>query len=413
MTKDRLKVAFVGHVDHGKSTLIGRLLYDTDSVPPDKMEQIQRASEEQGLDTELAFLMDHLKEERDEKKTIDTAQIFFETDGREYVIIDAPGHREFLKNMLTGASQAQAAVLIVDTQLGMEEQTRRHAFLLELLGVRYCVAALNKMDQVDFSQARFEGLQAVLEEHLTKVGLPWVACVPVSARHGDNVVARSDRMPWYDGPTLMETLAGIQAIEETDLPMRLCVQDVYRFDGERIVAGRVETGTIDEGDRVLVLPDGVESEVYTIERFLSPRTSAEPGECIGLTVPDELEVRRGQVFCAPDAAPRLSAHLTARVFWMSPEPVQRGQSLDLKIVTQESACSIGAIRNRVDSSSLELLEADAGQLHEADVAEVELASARPMVVEVVKRNPSLGRVVLERDGDVVGAGILVDLHLDH
>jgi len=409
MMQDRLNVTFVGHVDHGKSTLIGRLLYDTGSLPPDRMEQVRLASQEQGKDIELAFLIDQLKEERDEAKTIDTAQVFFEAQGRRYVIIDAPGHREFLKNMLTGASQAQAAVLIVDTELGMGEQTRRHAFLLDMLGIHTCVCALNKMDRVEFAQERFAEVEAQVRAHLDRVGLAVLACVPISARHGDNVVNRSERMAWYPGPTLMEALAGIRAVEQAELPMRLCVQDVYTFEGERIVAGRVEIGTLDDGDPVLVLPDGVPSEVYAIERFLSTRTTAEPGECIGLTMPEQLPVRRGQVFCAPDDPPAMRSRLTARLFWMSAEPLRPGETLDLKVVTQCSEATVRAIRRRTDSSSLDLIAEDADVLEEHDVAEVDLDCAQAMVVERAARSPSLGRVVMERGGEVVAAGIVIDL----
>lgn len=410
MADENLKITFVGHVDHGKSTLIGRLLYDTGSVPPDRMEQIRKASAEQGRDIEFAYLMDHLKEERDEGITIDTAQTFFSTPQRDYVVIDAPGHREFLKNMLTGASQAEAAILLLDAAEGLGEQTRRHAVLLDLLGVGRCLVAINKMDLVGFSAERYEELRAELDDFLVgRLGLEVTAYVPVSAKLGENVVMPSDQMPWYDGPTLLERLEEIEAMPDEDRPTRFAVQDVYEFDGRRIAAGRVESGTLDAGDELLALPDGERVEVLSIERFESDRTVAEAGECIGITVPEAFTPRRGQVLCDPDEPSSVASTLRARLFWMAAEPLKQGESLDLKILTQETTAQVQAIRRRTDSSTLDVLEDEARELANTEVADVELAAASPMVAERVEDHRSLGRVVLERSGAVVGAGIILGL----
>ena len=407
--QDRLKVTIVGHVDHGKSTLIGRLLYDTGSVPQDRLDRVHRAAEQHGADSELAFLIDHLEEEREGEMTINTAQIFFETDHRKYVLIDAPGHREFLRNMLTGASQAHAAVLIVDAAEGMGPQTSRHAFLLSLLGIEHCLVAVNKMDLVGFSHQRFQEIQEAVRELLAKVKLDCLAYVPISAKHGDNVVTKSARIPWYRGETVLEVLAGIDPVEEEDLPTRFCVQDVYDFDGRRVVAGRMETGRLDAGDRVIALPDEVETEVYSIGRFLSRRTFAEPGECVGLILPDDFVARRGQVLCAPEALPRPVSSLTTRLIWMSDDPLTIGNGIDLRVVTQEATCSVAAIRRRLDSSTLDVLDEEATHMANTDVAHVDLTMDEPLVVELAAHNPSLGRLVLERQGEVVGAGVVVDL----
>jgi len=407
--RDALKVAFVGHIDHGKSTLIGRLLYDTDSVPADRMEQIRLASEDQGRDTELAYLIDHLKEEREQGITIDTAQIFFSTERRNYTIIDAPGHREFLKNMLTGASQAEAAILIVDAQEGIGEQTRRHAFLLHLLGVRKCVVAINKMDLVGFSEERFGQLREAVEQHLNAVGLTCVACVPISARTGDNVVVPSEQMPWYDGMTILDVLDGLEAVQETALPTRFCVQDVYHFDGRRIVAGRVESGTLGAGDRVIVLPENVETEVLSVERFQSERTIAEAGECVGVTIAEDVNVQRGNVLCDPLQPPTIATKAMIRLFWTVDEPLRRGETLPVKVGTQEAVCVVNSIHCRIDSSSLDVLEEGAGAVHDTEVGEIEIETSRPIVAEIVEENPALGRLVLERGGGVAGAGIIIGL----
>jgi len=406
---DRLRIAFVGHVDHGKSTLIGRLLWDTGSVPPDRMEAVQRACEAEGRPMEFAYLMDQLREEREEARTIDTAQWFFRTVEREFVVIDAPGHREFLKNMLTGASQADAGVLMVDVSEGLCEQTRRHAFLLSLLGIGRCVVAVNKMDLAGYAEKRFRAVADAAKQLLSRTGLTCAACVPACATVGDNVAARSQRTPWYDGPTVLDGLSRMRVVKGASGPLRLSVQDVYRFDGRRIVAGRVEGGSLAAGSRVVVLPDGLASEVLTIERFHSDRGAAEAGECVGVTLPDGVDVRRGQLLCDPGDMPLLASALGLRVFWMADEPLRRGESLTLRLSTQETACRVAGIRRRIDSASLDVVEENAAVLAETEVGELDMVLPAPVVAEPLARTPALGRVVLERRGAVVGAGVVLDL----
>ncbi|HPD16616.1 MAG TPA: GTP-binding protein [Planctomycetota bacterium] len=408
MPNDRLKVAFLGHVDHGKSTLIGRLLYDTASVPPDQLEQLQSDSAARGLDTEFAFLLDHLREERDDAMTLDTAQAFFYAGDREYVAIDAPGHRELLRNMLTGAWEAQAAVLVVDAQEGPDDQTRRHAFLLSLLGIARCLVAVNKMDLVGFAAEPFEAARGQALALVARVGVTPAAAVPISARQGDNVAIPSDRMPWYRGPTVLEALDGLPGAHAAERPMRFCVQDVYNFDGRRYIAGRVESGTLEAGGRVLLLPQHAEAQVLTIERFMSDRAAAEAGESIAVTLPDELAVQRGQVLCAPNRPPRLARSLTARLFWLAPRPLERGASLTLRLSTQETPCRVTAIARRTDSSSLDILEQEARELAAAEVADVSLETPTALVVEPASENPAFGRLVLESDAQIVGAGLVVE-----
>lgn len=409
MATDRLRIAFVGHVDHGKSTLIGRLLYDTGSIPPDRVEQLRLASASQGSGMEFAYLMDQLREEREQAMTIDTAQLFFRTVEREYVVIDAPGHREFLKNMLTGASQADAAVLIVDASQGIGEQTRRHAFLLSLLGIRRCVVAVNKMDLVGYSEARFLHVRDAMWDLAGMAGLTCVACIPISAKLGDNVVAGSEHMPWYDGPVLLDAIAAIPVTRDADLPLRFCVQDVYHFGGRRIVAGRVLSGSLAPGARVVALPEELPAEVLSVERFQSVRTVAEAGECIGLTLPDEVSVRRGQVLCDPNDMLRVASGLRVELFWMCRDPLGKGERLTLRLSTQETECRAARICQRIDSASLDVIEEDAALLGDAEVGELELALSSPVVAEPFSRIPPLGRVVLERDGNIVGAGVVTGI----
>jgi len=409
MATDRLRIAFVGHVDHGKSTLIGRLLYDTGSIPPDRMEHVRLASASQSNDIELAYLTDQLREEREQAMTIDTARLFFRTVEREYVVIDAPGHREFLKNMLTGASQADVAVLVVDASQGIGEQTRRHAFLLSLLGIARCVVAVNKIDLVGYSEARFLGVRKALQSLAAEVGLACLACIPVSAKLGDNVAARSEQMPWYRGPALLDAIAGIPVARDTDLPLRFCVQDVYHFDGRRIVAGRVESGTLTPGAHVALLPEKRSVQVLSIERFHSARTVAEAGECIGLTLPGEISARRGQVLSEPGDLPSIASEFHVRLFWMCQDPLRKGERLTLRLSTQETECRAIRIRRRIDSASLDVIEEDAALLGDAEVGELDIALSSPLVVEPFSRIPPLGRVVLERNGNIVGAGVVAGI----
>ena len=252
---DVLSFVIVGHVDHGKSTLIGRLLYDTDSLPPDKIEEMQKASTEAGRETEFAYLLDHLEEERKQGVTIDTTQVFFKTDKRRYVIIDAPGHVEFVKNMITGASQAEAAVLIIDVVEGVKEQTKRHSYMLSLLGLHQVVVVLNKMDLVDFSQERFKNVKKGVAEWLKSISIEPTCYIPISAIKGDNVASKSENMDWYTGLTFMESLDTLQNRQTPeDKPLLMPVQDVYKVGEKRINVGRVESGVIEKGTEVKILP---------------------------------------------------------------------------------------------------------------------------------------------------------------
>jgi len=283
---DALSFVIVGHVDHGKSTLIGRLLYDTDSLPPDKIEEVKKASAIQGKQTEFAFLLDHLEEERKQGITIDTTQVFFKTSKRQYVIIDAPGHVEFVKNMITGASQAEAAVLIVDVAEGIMEQTRRHSYMLSLLGLEQIIVVLNKMDLVDFSQDHFNAIKHQIQDWLKTIDIEATLCVPISAIEGDNIAAKSDNMKWYTGPTFLESMDTLQNKQpQEDKPLFFPIQDVYKIEDKRINAGRVESGIIEEGAEIKIMPGGQVTKINTIEKFLEQPHKAVAGECIGLYLP--------------------------------------------------------------------------------------------------------------------------------
>jgi bifunctional enzyme CysN/CysC len=283
---EQLKIVIVGHVDHGKSTFVGRLLHDTGTLPEGKLEQLQKIAERRGVPFEWANLMDALQSERDQNITIDTAQIWFQTRKRQYVIIDAPGHKEFLKNMVTGAANAEAALLLIDAAEGVQEQSRRHGYLLNLLGIRQIAVLVNKMDLQNYSQERFNQIEKEFRGFLQSIGVEPKIFIPMAARQGDNIASLSKNMPWWTGPTVVETLDQFKVSElPKDQPLRFPIQDVYRFDERRILAGRVESGSIKVGDRLLFSPSNKTSTVKTVERWNAPsRDSASAGESVGITL---------------------------------------------------------------------------------------------------------------------------------
>ena len=408
MEREHLRFVVVGSVDHGKSTLIGRFLYDTGSLPEAQLEAMRKLSEDTDEKVEFAFVLDHLEEERARHITIDTAQTFFSSETRDYVIIDAPGHKEFLKNMITGASQASAALLLLDVDEGLREQTHRHAFMLSLLGIRQLVVVLNKMDKVDFSRDVYDDMSAKIVNVLEQVTLDRMAIIPASALEGDNIVRRSDRMSWYDGPTVIEALDLFQpAIADESQPFRLPVQDVYEIEGRKIAVGKVASGCVRVGREVSVQPEGTTAELATLEKFEQSLDAASAGESIGFTLSANGQLSRGQTLCAVDDQPQSTHALEARVFWMSPRPLRKGQTITLRLATQELPCTAERIANRMDAGSLTIVEPDAQELHDTEVAEVTLTSDQAIHYDSFRRIAEMGRLVLMQETDIVGGGIVV------
>jgi len=402
-----LNFVIVGHVDHGKSTLIGRLLYDTESLPPDKVEEITRASDGLGRETEFAYLLDHLEEERKQGITIDTTQVFFKTDKRRYVIIDAPGHVEFVKNMITGASQAEAAVLIVDVQEGARQQTRRHSYMLSLLGLHQVIVVLNKMDLVGFSEDRFNSVRKEVADWLASIDVTPDVYIPISAIKGENITRKSDRMPWYNGATFLESLDTLQnrpAPEEK--PLLFPIQDVYKIDDKRINVGRVEAGTITTGAEVKILPTGQTTRVKSIEKFLEDTQKAVASECIGITTEDAVFLDRGNIVCTSGGEPQLTDCVKASIFWMSGQPFTKDQKLTLRCATQETTCRIENIARKIDSSTLEVIGEDADTIANLEVAEVTIKTKKPVAIRDFNDVQEMGRFVLVRDENTCAGGII-------
>jgi bifunctional enzyme CysN/CysC len=401
-----LKFVIVGHVDHGKSTLIGRLLYDTDSLPDEKIEEVRRTCEELGREMEFGFVMDHLEEERSQGITIDTAQTFFKSGRRHYVIIDAPGHKEFIKNMITGASQAEAAIVIVDANEGVKEQTKRHAYLLGMLGLSQVIVVINKMDLVGFSAVRFDELRNEMMQFLSALGASVNYTIPISARLGDNVAFPSGNMPWFDGPTVLDGLDSFRPRDPAvDRPLRFPVQDVYKVKDKRILVGRVEAGKIRRGDKLVFLPHGSTAEVRSIEMLWQDRTEAEAGESIGITLSETLFIERGAVACGAADMPVVTSSIKANVFWMSKRPFSASDELVLRVATQQLPAQI-TVGRKIDSSTLEPILDNPGHILETEVAEVTIDTRQPLVVEDFNFIQEMGRFVLVRGLDVVAGGVI-------
>ena len=407
---EQLKIVIVGHVDHGKSTFVGRLFHDTGSLPEGKLEQLQKAAARRGVPFEWANLMDALQSERDQNITIDTAQIWFQTKKRQYVIIDAPGHKEFLKNMITGAANAEAALLVIDAHEGVQENSRRHGYLLNLLGIRQVAILVNKMDLEDYRQERFNQIEAEYRVWLKTIGVEPKVFVPIAAKHGDNIASRSAQMAWWQGPTVLETLDEFKVSERpTDQPLRFPVQDVYRFDDRRILAGRVEAGSLKVGDRLVFSPTNKTSTVKTIERWHAPAAqTASAGESIGITLTEQIFVARGSVGALESAPPYELSSFKARLFWLGRQPFTKGKTYKLKLATQEAECHIESIDRVIDASTLETISRrpDEVLVGRHEVAELTLHTRKPIAFDVHADIVPTGRFVIVDGFDVSGGGII-------
>ena len=411
-----MNVVVCGHVDHGKSTIVGRLLADTQSLPDGKLEAIRALCERTSRPFEYAFLLDALKDEQAQGITIDSARIFFRTRLREYVIIDAPGHVEFLKNMISGASRATGALLVVDAHEGVQENSRRHGFMLSLLGIRQAVVLLNKMDLVGHDPAHFETVVAELGRFLSRIGLAPSAYIPVSGRDGDNLVTRaSATMPWYEGPTVLEALdAFAPEPPPLDRPFRMPVQDVYKFtrfgDDRRIVAGTVETGRLRTGDDVVFYPSGKRGRVQSIEAFPGPGPGeAGAGQATGFTLREQVYITRGELATrAAEPAPRVATRLHVSLVWLGKEPLRMGKEYVLRLGTARVHSRLVELREVIDASDLTPTGGrDRVERHEVADGVLELSQA--VAVDLAKDCPATGRFVLVDSFDIRGGGIVRDV----
>ena len=357
--KEDMNIVIVGHVDHGKSTLMGRLLADTGSLPEGKLEQVKETCRRNSKPFEYAFLLDALKDEQSQGITIDTARCFFKTEKRDYIILDAPGHIEFLKNMITGASRAEAALLMIDAKEGVQENSRRHAYMLSMLGIRQIAVVINKMDLVDYDEGVFERVKAEYLEFLKQINVTPKVVVPASSFMGENIIQQSDKMPWYDGMCILEVLDHFESEQaHEDQPFRMPVQDVYKFtrngDDRRIVAGTIETGTIRAGQEVVFYPSGKKSHVKNIEVFNAPPIEVgRPGMAIGFTMEEQIYITRGELMSiASEPAPKTASRLTANIFWLGKKNLAPGKAYYLKTGAEKVRMEIEKVNGVLDRKSV-------------------------------------------------------------
>ncbi len=407
-----MNIVIVGHVDHGKSTVIGRLLADTHSLPEGKLEQIRAQCELNSKPFEYAFLLDALKDEQAQGITIDAARVFFQSRLRPYLILDAPGHIEFLKNMITGAARAEAALLVIDAAEGVQENSRRHGYMVSMLGVRQLAVVVNKMDLVGWDRAVYERIVREYGAFLDQVGTRPSAFIPVSGRGGDNIADRSGNLDWYEGPTVLDALDAFRSEPApVHRPFRMPVQDVYKFtkqgDDRRIVSGTIDSGAVKVGDPVIFYPSGKKSRVKSIEGFnRSSQARAEAGWAVGFTLQEQIYITRGELATIEtEPRPQVTTRLRVSLFWLGKEPMVKRKEYLLKLGSARVTARLEEVLRVMDASTLDTAEQrTAVQRH--DVAECVLKLDRAIACDLAADIPSTSRFVIVDDFEIRGGGII-------
>jgi translation elongation factor 1A (EF-1A/EF-Tu) len=415
--KPHMNLAVIGHIDHGKSTTVGRLLFETGSVPQHVIDGYKKEAESKGKGSfEFAWVMDNLKEERERGITIDIAHKRFDTAKFYFTVVDCPGHRDFVKNMITGASQADAAVLVVAAPDGPMEQTKEHVFLARTLGINQLIIAVNKMDAVKYDQKRFDEVKAQLFDLIKIVGFKpdETIVIPMSSFTGVNVSKKSPETPWYTGPTLLEALDTLKEPEKpTDKPLRLPIQDVYTISGIGTVpVGRIETGILKKGMKVSFMPANKEGEIKSIEMHHEEHPQALPGDNVGFNVRGiaKNDIRRGDV-CGPvDAPPTVAEEFTAQVVVLQhPSVLSVGYTPVFHCHTAQVACTFLELQKKLDPRTGQVKEENPAFLKAGDAAIVKIVPTRPLVIEKAKELPQLGRFAVRDMGSTIAAGIVLDI----
>ncbi|MFC1504392.1 sulfate adenylyltransferase subunit 1 [Spirochaetota bacterium] len=404
---DTLKFVITGHVDHGKSTLIGRLLYDTGSLPEDRLEEIKSEAQNAGKEAEFAHLLDHLRKEREEGITVDTTQVFFRTENRNYMIIDAPGHVEFIKNMVTGASRAEAGVLIIDAHEGAQEQTFRHAYILSFLGIKHVIVVINKMDLIAYDEKKYTDIMSGITRFLEELDISAQDYIPVSAKKGENITERAESMEWYTGPCFIEGLDSLPGKSDgQEKGFIMPVQDIYTMGKKKVIAGRIESGSVSKGNAVTVLPGNNATAIRSIVKSADKVKRAGTGENIGLIMKHAFPVSRGNIISKKGDEAELWDSFHAWIFWMAEEDLDMQKEYTIRIATQRSACTVAEIKKRIDSSTLSVIEENASMLKHLDVGEVIITLKHPLAAESFSEIPSLGRFVLTDRASVAAGGTI-------
>lgn len=411
--KEQMTIVIVGHVDHGKSTVIGRLLADTGSLPQGKLDEVKARCSRNARPFEYAFLLDALKDEQAQGITIDAARIFFNTKKRHYLIFDAPGHIEFLKNMVTGAAHAQAALLVIDAHEGIQENSRRHGFLLSMLGIKQVSVVVNKMDLAEYNKNVFDKIVSEYTSFLQGLSVEPVSFIPISAFYGENITVSSNKMPWYHGATVLEQLDNFAAWKNTESNVfRFPVQDIYKFtesnDDRRIVAGTIETGSIQVGDEAIFLPSNKKIKITSIEEFnKSPQSIASAGQAVGFTFSPQVYIKPGELMAkVNEMLPQVSLRFKANIFWMGKTPLVKNKRYRLKTSAARVFSRIVAINKVIDASDLGSSDKQEVDAHE--VAEVIIETEKPIAFDNVCDNEATGRFVLVDNYDIAGGGIILE-----
>jgi bifunctional enzyme CysN/CysC len=414
LEKQKMNIVIAGHVDHGKSTVIGRLLADTGSLPDGKLAQVQENCRRNSKPFEYAFLIDALKDEQSQGITIDTARVFFKTQKRNYIILDAPGHIEFLKNMVTGAARAEAALLVIDADEGVRENSRRHGYMMSMLGIRQIAILVNKMDLPDYSQDVFAKIVDEYTAFLKEINVTPACFIPVSAMQGDNIAALSPQnMPWYSGKTVLDMLDAFEKEPlPVDKPFRMPVQDVYKFtrfgDNRRIVAGTIETGSLTTGDEVVFYPSGKTSRVKTIECFNAPaQTRGECGQAAGFTLEEQIYITRGELATkSGEPKPRVSSRIRVNLFWLGRDPLVQKKDYLFKLGTARVTARLEEVSRVIDASDLNT--ASKHQVERHDVAECVFKLNRAIAFDPATDNGATGRFVIVDNYEIWGGGIIAE-----
>jgi len=410
-----MHIVIVGHVDHGKSTVIGKLLADTGSLPDGKLEQIKEMCRRNSKPFEYAFLLDALKDERTQGITIDTARCFFKTDKRQYIIIDAPGHIEFLKNMITGAARAQAALLVIDAFEGIAENSRRHGYILAMLGIKQVSVLVNKMDLINYDEKIYNDIVKNYSEFLSQINITPKSFIPISATQGDNIATISNNMSWYTNGTVLDILDNFDAQADLDhLPARLPVQDVYKFtsngDDRRIIAGTLQTGTFSEGDEIVFYPSGKKTKIKSIEGFNQPKiTTVKAGYATGFTMTEQIYVKRGEIAVKTiesEKKPYVATLIHASIFWLGRENLEKNKQYILKIGSSKVTVTLEKINSVLNASSLEKIQKEHVERHE--VADCILRTEKPIAFDKQSDIALTSRFVLIDKYEISGGGIILE-----
>ncbi len=415
--KPHMNLAVVGHIDHGKSTTVGRLLFETGAVPAHIIENYRKEAESKGKGSfEFAWVMDNLKEERERGITIDIAHKRFDTPKFYFTIVDCPGHRDFVKNMITGASQADAALLVVAAPDGPMEQTKEHVFLSRTLGINQLIIGINKMDAAKYSEERYNEVKKQLSDLIKMVGYKPddIQFIPMSAFVGDNISTHSENTPWYKGPTLLETLDTLVAPElPVTLPFRLPIQDVYSISGIGTVpVGRIETGVMKKGMKVSFMPANKEGEVKSIEMHHEEQPEARPGDNVGFNVRGigKNDIRRGDVCGPAEKPPTVAEEFTAQIVVLHhPSALTVGYTPVFHCHTAQVACTFVELQKKLDPRTGQVKEENPTFLKTGDAAIVKLRPVQPMVIERIKEIPQLGRFAIRDMGSTIAAGMCIDI----